>query len=712
MMTSKQNLVLSTNEMGRKNRIFICFTVMLLVIGWLYRLQILNGFTILAGDRYDGVISTTILEHWYNVFRGQSNWAEVGYFHPYTRVIAQTDAYFILGVLYTPFRLLGFDQFISAELVNMIMKAIGFIAAYVMCRRVFAFSFYGALLAAALFTLSNGMTVHSSRSQLSTVALAPVMVILFWHAYHAMISDQVRRLRKYGILSALLFGAWCLTCFYAAWFFSFFMLVLLIVAAVRGGRSGLIIAWGHISRHYLSLVLILTVTLLAMVPFLYAYLPKAQESGVRNYSEALMYAVPLENVLQVGNENLYLGKLYNDVLLDIQPDYKPQHEYYNTGFAIVLFGLFLLGAFHIYRHRRENRMFLLVCIMFASLISWMLTLKWHGYSLWYLPFHFIPGGRALRVVAAYHIFVALPIIVIAVRYLTSLKLPRLVVMIIAAVLIVEEFNTPGLGLDRKAELARIDVPVNPPAACKVFYTSAWDNQNTLAGPADIYAHNVSAMLIAQQLSMPTVNGVASFQPPDWDFAKPQKPDYDARVASYASKHQLTGLCKFDLDDKTWSVVPQTAIRRAPRDINFFKKSEWTGGISEISGMSGEEAWGAWSNDDVVQMEFTEPLPSRFELHISAQAFAHNIGKPFLISLGKKAANDIIESAASGQLILNADPEARVITIDNPGKENTISIRVPQPVSPAELGATDTRRLGIGIHALTIEPVNAKITTTK
>src|SRR5450830_1024747 len=67
------------------------------------RYQILSGFTVLAGDRFDVVISTTILEHWYKVFTGTAKWMEVGYFYPYTRTIAQTDAYFLLGVAYTPF---------------------------------------------------------------------------------------------------------------------------------------------------------------------------------------------------------------------------------------------------------------------------------------------------------------------------------------------------------------------------------------------------------------------------------------------------------------------------------------------------------------------------------------------------------------------------------------------------------------------------------
>lgn len=705
MTTSISN----NNEPDRAIRSVICVIVMALTIAWLYRYQIMNGFTLLAGDRYDAIISTTILEHWYNVFRGRVHWAEVGYFYPYTRSIAQSDAYFILGVLYAPFRALGFDQFVSAEAVNMVVKGIGFVSAYVMCRRIFALPFYWSVLAATLFTLSNGMTVHSSRSQLATVALAPVMALLLWEAGHALVAGATTRLRKYGSLAGILFGAWCLTCFYASWFFFFFVLAMLAVAAWRGGKPGIAAAMRLVRQHYVSLIMIAAVTLLALVPFLYAFVPKARETGTRHFSEALQFTVPLENILQVGNENLFLGKLYNAILLRIKPDYVPENEYYNTGIAIALFVLFVAGAIQLYKRGKKKQDFFLVCVMLATVITWVLTLRVHRGSLWIFPFYLVPGARALRVVSAYEVFLALPIIVIAVRYLAGrgLKLP--VLFLLCAVLILEELNTPGLGLVRQVELARVALSTPPPKECKVFYTSAWKDQATLAGPADIYAHNVTAMLIAQEVDIPTVNGVASFQPRDWDFAKPQAPDYDARVASYASKHGLSGLCRLDLDDKTWKVVPQFAIRQLAKDVNFFRKSAWPGGIADVHGMSSPESWGAWSDDDVVTLDFTEPLPERFELRIVASAFAHNIDKEFVVQLDNPGTAP--GSNAAGKFTLGATEQPRNIVIDNPQGARTLKIRVPHPVSPLELGAQDDRRLGIALRQMEIVPLAAPTVAT-
>lgn len=66
-----------------------------------------------------------------------------------------------------------------------------------------------------------------------------------------------------------------------------------------------------------------------------------------------------------------------------------------------------------------------------------------------------------------------------------------------------------------------------------------------------YAHNVSAMLIAELIHLPTINGFASFNPPDWNFGSPNDADYIQRIRQYAEKHQIRGLCKLNLDTLTW-----------------------------------------------------------------------------------------------------------------------------------------------------------------
>lgn len=59
------------------------------------------------------------------------------------------------------------------------------------------------------------------------------------------------------------------------------------------------------------------------------------------------------------------------------------------------------------------------------------------------------------------------------------------------------------------------------------------------------------MLIAEYLRMPTINGMASFVPADWNFSGSANPDYNARVQTYAIRHRIEGLCMLDLATLAW-----------------------------------------------------------------------------------------------------------------------------------------------------------------
>ncbi len=105
-----------------------------------FRLQIWNGFSVLFSDRNDGVIEDAILEHWFNVVRSFSLWSEVSYFYPHDKTLGYTDGYFLFGLIHAIFRSVGFDPFLSSELVNVVIKSIGLAAFFAACRRIVGLS--------------------------------------------------------------------------------------------------------------------------------------------------------------------------------------------------------------------------------------------------------------------------------------------------------------------------------------------------------------------------------------------------------------------------------------------------------------------------------------------------------------------------------------------------------------------------------------------
>lgn len=534
----------------------LCFSIsIILCIIWLSRYQLLNNFSMLPGDRYDAVIVTVILEHWFHVFSGEANWSEVNYYFPYKKTIAQTDSYFLISLIYYPLRLLSLDPFISVHIASWLLKVLGFVGAYLLCRKVFSYSFYWSLLGAVLFTISNGITAHSQRVQLETIAFVPIMLLLLWNTINAFLNGNIRGFVKYGIIASMLYGAWCLTCFYMAWFFLFFFATFIVVTLITCGKPNLYLIKVRFMTMYRYVILVIICAIVCLSPFIYAFLSKSLEVGTRSYKTVVDHTIPIEGILQVGYDNILFGRLYNYILSSFISKYMPNGEYYNTGFPIILFLLFTCGCAHVLKkHCQTISEIVFKSLVVSTLFTWFMTLNFTGHSAWFFVYYLFPGAKALNVVAIYQIFLALPVIIIAIKYLSTKHFTLPIIITIVTLLIAEELNKPILNLDRKAELARINFPIAPFKECKAFYVSGWKEEGEHGWVYNYYAHNVTAMFVAQSTKIPTINGVASFSYPDWDFGYPNNPDYDERILSYAKKHYIKGLCKLDLNSKQWEVI--------------------------------------------------------------------------------------------------------------------------------------------------------------
>lgn len=524
-----------------------------------FRFQLLNGFSVLYGDSYDAAIVVAILEHWYSVFRGLSEWSELYYFYPYKNTLGQTDGYFLIGIIYSAIRSFGLDPFLSSELSNMVVRSIGFFSFFVLARKAFSLSFWWALLGAALFIISNNLTVHGQRLQLSTVSFAPIMAIFLWYTYRAIEAQDKSKIFGWGAASGVFLGAWSISCFYITWFFIYFFVFYLVVVSFVVKREQLIGFLSKLKSSYVPVLAVCVVSVVSLLPLLSVYLPKSKEVGMRSYQSALGHTVPLQDIVQTGQQNYLFGEIYAKFLSVVSPRYVANGEYHNTGIAPILFFLFVVGVVLILRTKVEgDRAVLWRAIALTTIITWLGVVKVGGHSAWFFLYTFFPGAKALNVVSVYQIVLSLPVILIALRYLSRIsdRLPVSILVLVVALLGLEELNKGYMVLDRHKELAKVAVHSAPPKECLSFYVSGWPDQDPAAPMSDstsnFYAHNVSAMLIAELIRLPTLNGIASFSPKDWNFAYPNWPDYDQRMKNYADAHNLTNVCKLELKTLEWS----------------------------------------------------------------------------------------------------------------------------------------------------------------
>ncbi len=140
----------------------------------------------------------------------------------------------------------------------------------------------------------------------------------------------------------------------------------------------------------------------------------------------------------------------------------------------------------------------------------------------------------------------------------------------------------------------------------------------------------------------------------------------------------------------------TLARTTGANTIDFREFSWPGIISSSHGLSSAEPFGRWSSSDVVTLEFRQPLPEKFAVHLLANAFGPNIGKEFVAHVADSAV----------RFRLGASFEERVLEFSNPKRSKIIRIDVPSPCSPKESGLSggDERRLGIGFRELRIEPL--------
>ena len=177
----------------------------------------------------------------------------------------------------------------------------------------------------------------------------------------------------------------------------------------------------------------------------------------------------------------------------------------------------------------------------------------------------MPGASGLRVVLRFQLFLILPLLLLTAAVwrerLAALARARpWRAAAIVFLLLAEQINLDpaAAALDAREQRAALWSIPAPPPACRSFYVvAARVREPVFRTPAEHaqFAHNVDAMLLAELWRVPTINGWATFTPPDWSFARPLDQDYERRVAFYARIHDLHGLCRLDVRERQpWSMA--------------------------------------------------------------------------------------------------------------------------------------------------------------
>ncbi|MCQ8279094.1 hypothetical protein NFI95_11630 [Acetobacteraceae bacterium KSS8] len=682
-----------------------------------FNVQIANGFTMLFGDQNDAVIGISILEHWRAVFDGNAVWNRVSYFYPYPDSLGYNDGLLLYGIPYTLGRWQGLDPFLCAEIVSMVVRAIGCIAFFIMARAVFGFRLGLALLGAALFTVAGNAAVQGNHAQLFSVSFIPLLVVLVYRAIQAARIGKRARGAAWGVAAALFFDSWMLTSFYTAWFTALLLLLtaipgLLVTLPWRG-------SWRAIVADRWPAALAAGVAVLGIVPFLLVYVPKLKESGAHRFVDVRDYAPRLVDLI---NPRLADGAVQ-----------KPLHwllSFYATknvdpnGFAPLLLALaaigVLLALIELPRSRRVGSVSgrLWSALALGTLAAVLAVTHMQG---WRVVYALVPGANGIRDISRFFLVLSVPIILLALLTLQSidqwvsrrnLVAARVLCALLSIGLLVEEKATSvPIALDRRAGLQLLDSIPPAPRACRAFFVTGHSPEFPTRNSASdrIYRHNVDAMLISAVDGLPTINGFSTFNPPDWQFADVDDRDYIDRVGLYALRHHLvSGLCALNLSARHWDLTPSLRFPGPTlnQTIQFDAKTPLAHDFL-VEGWGEQEPEGVWSIARHAVIATKLPLTA--------------IGRPLTVAIGGSA---LLPSGQppvpfsvviNGQLIdtLHFGPTSTVQTFRVPKSAVdaegmlTITLREGALHTPRELRiAPDDRLLGLFIRTIRFDPGDA------
>lgn len=542
-------------------RALAAVTVLAALALWLLRAQIAGGFSHVLGDVNDTSIEIAILEHWFNVLRGRSSWSQTNFFFPHAGTLGYNDGYFLYGMLYALPRLLGADPYLAAHIVHVVVRLAAFPAFLAFATLALRIRFGFALAGATVFTLGNNLTIHTLHAQLLSVALVPLCGWLLYAAVDAASRGDHRRLLSLGSGFALVYGAWALTAFYTLWFFTFFCACLALWMALRHRR--VVQSWLRRldGRGLASLAVVAVLCLGSLLPFLRLYLPKASETGMHVFAHLRDQLPAPVDLVNIGLGNHLYGGLVR--ALAETSGFPWEFSERQMGLTPGVVALFLVAAAALWWRGRAAgtppaRLWLAQDLALVTIGTCLLTFSVSGHSAWQAVYEFVPGAKAIRAVARYYIVLAVPVVAVGMYWLAlqRSRIARIGGAALCAFLVLEQLNmAAATAIDRGAATARLEAAKPYPGACRAFFVV--DDRPAAAGNASdaLYRHNVEAMLLAEVLGLPTINGFSSFLPPDWAFDHPYRADYLDRVRAYARTHDIRGLCALDLRTMTWSIEP-------------------------------------------------------------------------------------------------------------------------------------------------------------
>jgi len=169
----------------------------------------------------------------------------------------------------------------------------------------------------------------------------------------------------------------------------------------------------------------------------------------------------------------------------------------------------------------------------------------------------------------------------------------------------------------------------------------------------------------------------------------------AALGNAIAQSEDTHLVAWRMQPKGAAPLPLEAVLPPFEAPIAFDQQTLPAFVAAISGFSGWEPWGRWTDGPLAKVSLMRPLPRAFTLRIeTAMAMLQSSQTDIRVRIGTVERTFRVGTA----------PTTVEIPFTLDGDANAIELQIPNPVSPFELGTSaDRRKLGIGMRSITVLP---------
>ena len=565
-------------------QILLVVAVGLLCLWQFHIPQFASNFDTFPGDRGDARLVAYLMEHWYRVFQGLASWRSPAMFHPVEGAIGYADLVFGYGIVYSALRTAGLGIFEAAEFTIIFFNFLNYLVCFVLLNKVLRFNLFASIAGAAFFAFNSPKLMQLGHSQLQPILflpLATIGIVLLVKKRETLSQKQA-----FGLiaLSSLSLALQLLTGFYPGWFFIFWSTLFLIVTLLFTETRNLV--FDVVKKFWPALAGGVALLLVALIPFVLAYLPIFKEAGARSYKETLVLIPVGWSFLMMGHRNYLWGTLTSalnsDQLISAETHIGigliPTLAWLGLVVFAVRFSLrspaFLCASAasnfareHLPQRRRGTQrnaeknytnLLLLSQLIIATCLVYLLGLRyWNDFSPWQFVYAYVPGGQVVRAVARYALVLALPM-AIAFAFLIDFLVDKISRRTHSTVLFVVLFVFTAFGMAEQfarkegsggfsigAENRYLNrLAQSLPDNCSFFYVG-------LEPPAihPQLEYQLDAMYVSLLKGVPTLNGYSGSLPPNFGLYEVEDPQYENNVKKWIDDHRIGGnACRLFIDE--------------------------------------------------------------------------------------------------------------------------------------------------------------------